>query len=84
LVVICGICDGRTGLVRSAFAFWRFAAMRQGAKIMAAQIVAGKISIQIDGGGQSQQLTALHHRDAALFHRQRQFAMFERERFLAE
>src|SRR5262249_5756773 len=39
--------------------------------------------IQIDGVGQSQQLTAFHHRDAALFHRQRQFAMFERERFLA-
>src|SRR5215469_7924560 len=29
-------------------------------------------------------LCPLHHRDAAAFHRQRQLAVFERERFLAE
>ncbi len=32
----------------------------------------------------SERLTALHHRDAALFHRQRQVAVFERQRFFAE
>ena len=32
----------------------------------------------------SERLTALNHRDAALFHRQRQVAVFERQRFFAE